>query len=219
MIIKLFFGKGTKAIGNYLGIIDSLEIKVKKLVKSELNSGILALKQAQNSQAERDSLLREARSKLNKAIYLEKEERLVAAYLGLALCHFLLNDTNNSIATLKEFAEQNIELNLQRKISSSVTGEVGYALEDAANFLTKLFDNKRFSKIQNNLFLAKGNFYLQKLEQQGEKLSDSYYQGSSLTNRIKDYQQQALILSEELPKIGSNQIELHHIKQLSGLLE
>jgi|GEM_PF-4457746 len=61
-IITGFLGKRVKAIGNYLGILDSLEIKIKKLISSELNSAIIALKQAQNSEKESISLLREARS-------------------------------------------------------------------------------------------------------------------------------------------------------------
>lgn len=55
-IVTAFLGKRATAIGNYLGILDSLEIKIKKLISSELNSAIIALKQAQNLEKESISL-------------------------------------------------------------------------------------------------------------------------------------------------------------------
>jgi len=43
----------------------------------------------------------------------------VGAYLGLALCHYQLGDIANTVNTLKEFAEIKIEINWQKKLTSS----------------------------------------------------------------------------------------------------
>lgn len=81
-----------KSIAQYLGIIESISGKLDKLAKSEFEAGIRALNQASKSQTEEKSLLREARNRFNKAISWEKEERLALCYLGLALCHYYVED-------------------------------------------------------------------------------------------------------------------------------
>jgi hypothetical protein len=101
--------KVAKCVGQYFGIIESLDIKIDKLIQNELNTGILNLEQAINSDQENISLLRDARFCFNKAINLEKKERLFIAYVGLALIHFLLDDISNMKLILKKIADTNIE--------------------------------------------------------------------------------------------------------------
>lgn len=92
-------------------IIESkLDVNLNKLMNSELDAGIRALQQAVTSEKEQVYLLREARSNFNKAISLEKNERLVSAYLGLATCHYDLGDRINCIKALRSI--YNIEFNL-----------------------------------------------------------------------------------------------------------
>jgi hypothetical protein len=74
------------SIAQYLGIIESISGKLDKLAQSEFEAGIRALNQASKSQTEEKSLLREARNRFNKAISLEKEERLALCYLVAAYC-------------------------------------------------------------------------------------------------------------------------------------
>lgn len=88
-ITMIFHGASiAKQIAGYLGIIETMEVKLDRLAGSEFEAAIRSLKQAASSQSECNSLLREARSRFNKAISLENSERLARSYIGLALCHF-----------------------------------------------------------------------------------------------------------------------------------
>jgi len=103
MDIKMIF-HGTsiaKQIAGYLGIIETMDAKLDRLAGSEFEGAIRSLKQAATSQSERNSLLREARSRFNKAISLENNERLALSYIGLALCHFQLGDDYNGREALR----------------------------------------------------------------------------------------------------------------------
>lgn len=102
--ISVIFGSlnFVKSIANFTGLIESLDVKIDKLSKAEFNAGINSLGQSTFSECERESLLREARVFFNKAISLEKDERLILSYLGLAICHFFLGDTNNCKKALEK---------------------------------------------------------------------------------------------------------------------
>lgn len=108
--IGLVFGSlnAAEKIASYLGIVETLNGKIDQLKDSYFTSGIRALKQAQISEYEYKSLLREARSKFNRAIDLEKEEKLIATYMGLAFCHHGLGDQKNCYFALQ--AIENIDL-------------------------------------------------------------------------------------------------------------
>lgn len=104
MDLGIIFGsvKLSNIVLRYTGIIESsLNVKLDKLMNSELDAGIRALQQASTSENEQVYLLREARSNFNKAISLENDERLVSAYLGLAICHHCLGDKINCNNTLR----------------------------------------------------------------------------------------------------------------------
>ncbi len=60
-----------KSIAQLMGVVDSFETKVDRLVRSELNAGFRNLDQASVSEKEREHLLREARACFNKAVSLE----------------------------------------------------------------------------------------------------------------------------------------------------
>lgn len=94
--------KLSKSLSGYIGLLETSDIKLSQLIDSELSSGISALQQADNSDSdkEKESLLREARGRFNKAISLEKELRLAIAYIGLAICHDYLGDRKNCISSL-----------------------------------------------------------------------------------------------------------------------
>src|SRR5262249_40732073 len=92
----------SKVVAQFFGIIETLEAKVDRLVRSELNSGFRNLEQACNSENERESLLREARNCFNKAINLEQGYRLGIALLALAVTHHHLGDAANAHAALEE---------------------------------------------------------------------------------------------------------------------
>jgi hypothetical protein len=83
------------SIAAFIGITESIDKKVDRLIHSEYDSGISFLIQAKNSVTEQQTLLREARSSFSKAITLENDQRLLLSYLGLAMCHQLLHDDAN----------------------------------------------------------------------------------------------------------------------------
>lgn len=90
-----------KEIAGFLGLIETLNVKIDRLSKSELEAAIRSLEQANNSKNEKESLLREARNRFNKAISLENNEKLILAYIGLAICHQNLMDKDNFIEALR----------------------------------------------------------------------------------------------------------------------
>jgi tetratricopeptide (TPR) repeat protein len=107
-----------KSIGQYLGILESVSKKIDNLVKSEFDAAVRALGQALKSNKEQKSLLREARQRFNKAISLEKSERLALSYLGLALCHYHLLDYENTKQALENLLAVEIESPLKSVVLS-----------------------------------------------------------------------------------------------------
>ncbi len=106
-IITVFKGANlAKCLAEYVGIIESISSKIDRLAQAEFEAGIRALNQAAKSEKEQSSLLREARNRFNKAISLEKEERLALSYLGLALCHYHLGDYENTRDSLRDLLRQ-----------------------------------------------------------------------------------------------------------------
>jgi len=97
--------EAAKSVAAMLGVIDSLEAKVDRLIQSELNAGFRNLDQACVAEGERDSLLREARGCFNKAVSLERGFRRGLALLGCAVCYHLLGDAVNRRRRLDELVE------------------------------------------------------------------------------------------------------------------
>ena len=94
------------SVGEYFGIIETLEVKIDRLTKSELDAGIRSLDQAKNSiSSEKKELIRDARRYFNKAITLESGERLASAFLGLAFCHYYFNERKNCKDMLEKIME------------------------------------------------------------------------------------------------------------------
>lgn len=98
-----------KELAGYLGLYETLSIKIDKLLRTELHAGIKALEQSINSEKEKKELLREARQAFNKASALEKNERLILAHIGLAICHKNLGDEKNFVVTLSNVQHINFE--------------------------------------------------------------------------------------------------------------
>ena len=97
MDTSVIFGslKLARSIAEFSGLIETIGTKIDRLAKAEFEAGFRALEQAAISSSEKDSLLREARYRFNKAISFEKEERLFLCHVGLAICHKELNDHSN----------------------------------------------------------------------------------------------------------------------------
>ena len=93
------------AVKRLLGQVDSLDAKLDRLLAAELNAGYQSLEQAAMANVERESLLREARSRFNHASELEKGYRQGLALLGLAVSHHLLGDRVNCRHALERLVE------------------------------------------------------------------------------------------------------------------
>ncbi len=120
-----------KSLAEFSEIIDSLDAKVDRLVKSELNAGLQNLQQAQFSNSEKQSLLRDARGCFNRAVTLESGFRQGTAYLGLATCHYLLDDLVNYRRALESL----IDLPPAISLITRTLGGMKEELTDAKNLI------------------------------------------------------------------------------------
>ena len=156
----------TRMIAELTGVIESLGVKVDKLLASELKAGLRALEQAENAGRERQSLLREARARFNTAIAVEKQIQLAAAYIALAATHYHLKDFANCDQTLRELLDTDFEssfakeaaefakegpkrtaLTITRLLPLPGLGPLGYAAEQMAK--SALADQERIGQLKN----------------------------------------------------------------------
>lgn len=91
-----------KSLAELLGILESIDSKVDRLIESELKTGMLELQQAVHSDTEGTELVRSARGRFNKAITLETGHKRCLSYIGLAVCHSYLNDLTNARNALED---------------------------------------------------------------------------------------------------------------------
>ncbi len=101
-------GLGTaKEIARLFGFLESVEIKVDKLIQVELKAAINHLRDAEGSDTneERITLLRDARRSFERAAHLEKGSNQAIALLGLSCCHAWLGDKKNSTRTLSRILD------------------------------------------------------------------------------------------------------------------
>lgn len=124
---SVIFGslKLARSIAEFAGLIETLGTKIDRLANAEFEAGFRALEQAAISSSEKDSLLREARYRFNKAISLEKEERLFLCHVGLAICHKELGDQANFKVSLSEACKVPIAT---RSTTSALLGIVATAI-------------------------------------------------------------------------------------------
>ena len=102
--------KLARSIAEFAGLIETIGTKIDRLANAEFEAGFRALEQAAISSSEKDSLLREARYRFNKAISLEKEERLFLCHIGLAICHKGLSDQANFKMSLLQACKVKIQM-------------------------------------------------------------------------------------------------------------
>jgi hypothetical protein len=107
-----------RSVAEFTGLLDSVETKIDRLLKSELNAGLRALEQAAHASSEQASLLREARASFNRAVSLEAGYRGVVALLALSVCHHWLDDRPNSMRALEEILAINPVTTLKLAIAA-----------------------------------------------------------------------------------------------------
>lgn len=91
----------TQAIAAYFGLIESTSNDVKKLLHQSLGSAIHNLECARNSQGVLQAdYVKQAQDEFIRAIQVEKNESLISAYVGLAMCQYHRNDKYNASESL-----------------------------------------------------------------------------------------------------------------------
>ncbi|MBW4558204.1 MAG: hypothetical protein KME59_20185 [Trichormus sp. ATA11-4-KO1] len=140
--LTVFFGasKGIFDISIRLAqafkLIESIESKIDQLIEVDFNAAWKTLLQAYNSSSsnkQKSVLVHDARTGFTKATCLEKGERLFYAYLGLAICHNLLNDNNNVKTALLEAAKVSIYNDIYRQERNSSLGFNKYVFNSFIN--------------------------------------------------------------------------------------
>lgn len=101
--------KLTEKISEYLGIVETIEGKIDQLLSSPLKAGISALEDALRHTGNKEIYLNTAYQEFNRAKDIEKEEKQILAYLGLALCHYSWEEHSNADNALKKILDINIE--------------------------------------------------------------------------------------------------------------
>jgi predicted YcjX-like family ATPase len=114
----------TLAIASYFELIDTVSSDVSKLLHQSFTSARMNLELAQTAddQVQRNEYLKEARSKFIEAVAVEKDENLVSAYAGLALCQYLLMEKTNAQLTIEKLL--GVELSLSSKIKGAIAVEL-----------------------------------------------------------------------------------------------
>jgi hypothetical protein len=150
--------KLVSAVNNYLKLVKSLDEKVNQLAESQLNSALDFLKQARNSNLPkvRYDCLNSARIAFTTSLHLEEGERLVIAYIGLALCFNQLGDWNNFVSTLQQFSEKKINI---RSLKGAISQKMG--LNELGDFirgskLDKVFTPNELRHVPSRKFIVGG---------------------------------------------------------------
>lgn len=87
------------------GVMESVGMKVDRLLQTDLSVGYKTLDQAKQATREQIPLLREARVFFNRAAVIERGHRKASALLGLAACHHALGEKQLHLDALKEILE------------------------------------------------------------------------------------------------------------------
>lgn len=103
----------TIKIAESTGFIESLNVKIDKLINTELNSGIKHLENSERAgDIERKKyFVDKAYECFTNAISLEKNERLCLAYLGYIYCLGCMNERENMRVALKDFSCKHFQVN------------------------------------------------------------------------------------------------------------
>ena len=105
----------TKSIAEYLGLIESTNSLLNKLVHQAFKAAQSNLEHAYNSSGTTQmDYLRQARNEFNQAVGVEDNEAKIYALLGLAMCQHFLGDEINAKNTMYKI--RNVELSRSEKI-------------------------------------------------------------------------------------------------------
>lgn len=114
-----------KSIAEYLGLIESTNSLLKKLVHQAFKAAQSNLEHAYNSSgATQMDYLRQARNEFNQAVGIEDNEAKIYALLGLAMCQHFLRDEVNAQNTMHKI--QGVELSRSEIFKYGMMSSVGF---------------------------------------------------------------------------------------------
>lgn len=99
----IIFGtlNAAKTIAEYLGLIETVDNSVKRLLHQQFVAAQNSLKNAETATDNmRAEYLKSALNSFNLAIAVEENENLISSYVGMAMCQYLLGDVTNARSSL-----------------------------------------------------------------------------------------------------------------------
>lgn len=154
----------TKSIAEYLGLIESTNSLLNKLIHQAFRSAKSNLEYAHNSSGTiQMDYLRQARNEFNQAVAVEDNEAKIYALLGLAMCQHFLGDESNATRNMAKI--RTVELSRSEKFKYGAIGVIStvsplYGLGELLGFpamgMSSLdFRKKIFSTIKDNALATK----------------------------------------------------------------
>lgn len=96
-------------IAEYFGLIEGVNTKVTKLLHQAFNSAKANLEYARNATGQNQiDYIKQARVEFNQAVAVEENENKILALVGLAMCQYLLGETDNANTTFNRIKNVNL---------------------------------------------------------------------------------------------------------------
>ena len=118
LVHTIFMAKNLAvSIATYFKLVESIDVKIEKLISKEFNSAIVMLEQVRHisSPAIYSNMLVAIIDRFNQAIALEKRERLLLSYLGLMISYFYIGETNALIHVQQIVSQQKFKYTFWEK--------------------------------------------------------------------------------------------------------
>lgn len=93
-----------KSTAAMLGLVESVDSKIDKMLKKDFNNGIRLLNELRLADKRHEFILEQAYTSFQGAINNERGKRKAIAYIGLAFCQYQLGEKKIAASTLQEFA-------------------------------------------------------------------------------------------------------------------
>lgn len=153
MELNQIIGAATK-IAEFLGLIESVDSKVTKLLHQSFRSAVSNLEYAQHSSGQNQmEYIRQARVEFNQAVNVEEDENKILALTGLSMCQSMLGDKANASMTYNRISQ--VELSLKEKAKYTtidVAGGLGGLLAGTLMKKIGLRDTVTFISSRENMF-------------------------------------------------------------------
>lgn len=123
MVSGIFIAKNLAvSIATYLNLIESVDVKLDKLISKEFDSAKQMLEQVRyiSNPAIYSNILIGIADHFNQAIILEKRERQLLSYLGLMICYYYLGEKNAFLMTQQKVAELKFNTSFWEEYGGSI---------------------------------------------------------------------------------------------------